>query len=181
MNEGLIPNRYAKALLKFAIEKNADKHLYGLMNHLQDSFSKFPELDVTMANPFVDPEKKIQLLVTAAGADVNADSVFVDFLKLLKQNNRLPLARAIAIAYVEGYRRMNKIFKVEVSAAAPLTTESEDRLKKMILQHLDGGTMEYEFKLDPSLIGGFAVKVGSERLDASIKNELKQIQHKLLG
>lgn len=181
MNEGLIPGRYAKALLKFAVEKKADKHLYGLMNHLQESFAEFPDLDVTMANPFVDPEKKIQLLTTAAGADASTDAEFADFLKLLKQNNRLPLARSIAIAYVEAYRRMNKIYKVEVSAAAPLAPESEERLKKMIAKHLNGGTMEYDFRIDPSLIGGFAVKVGSERLDASIKNELKQIQHKLLG
>ena len=41
--------------------------------------------------------------------------------------------------------------------------------------------MEYSFKLDPSLIGGFSVKVGSEQLDASVRNELKQLKLKLLG
>ena len=41
--------------------------------------------------------------------------------------------------------------------------------------------MEYSFRLDPLLIGGFAVKVGSERLDASVKNDLNRIRQKLLG
>ncbi len=41
--------------------------------------------------------------------------------------------------------------------------------------------MEYDFKIDPELIGGFTVNIGSERLDASIKNELKQLRLKLLG
>ena len=54
MNEGLIPHRYAKALLKFAIEKGADKHLYALMNRLQDAFRQFPDLDASMSNPFID-------------------------------------------------------------------------------------------------------------------------------
>lgn len=180
MNEGLIPRRYAKALLDFAVEKKADRHLYGLMNRLQNSFAEYPELDATMANPFIDPAKKIQLLFTAAGAETS-DEVFSDFLKLLKQNNRLSLSRAIAIAYSEDYRRQNNIYKVEVTSAALMSAESEQRLKLLIISHLNGGTIEYNFRVDPDLIGGFAVKVGSERLDASIKNELKQLQHKLLG
>lgn len=180
MNEGLIPHRYAKALLKFAIEKGADKHLYELMNRLQDAFRQFPDLDASMSNPFIDSAKKVQLLLTAAGAQPT-DEVYSDFLKLLRNNNRLSMARAIAIAYADAYRKMNHIYQVEVSAAAPLDKDSEERLKKLILRHLDGGTMEYSFRLDPSLIGGFAVKVGFERLDASVKNDLNRIRQKLLG
>lgn len=180
MNEGLIPSRYAKALLKFAIEKKAEARMYELMNHMSTSFAAYPELDTTMANPFISPEKKQQLLMTAAGADP-ADEVFSDFLKLLRQNNRLPMARGIALAYEEDYRKLNNIYKVEVTAAALMPEEQEKRLKQLILSHLKGGTMEYSFKVDPSLIGGFSVKVGSEQLDASVRNELKQLKLKLLG
>lgn len=180
MNEGLIPRRYAKALLKFAVEKNADKRVYALMTTLAHSFAANPGLDSTMANPFIAPGKKEELLVTAAGADAK-DEVYRDFLKLLRSNNRLPLARAIALAYVEDYRKANNIYRVEVTAAMPMDAAGEERLKKLILSHLEGGTMEYDFKVDPDLIGGFTVNVGSERLDASIKNELKQLRLKLLG
>lgn len=180
MNEGLIPRRYAKALLKYAIEKQADRQMYGLMNRLLESFIQFPELESTIANPFIDADKKIRLLTISAGA-TPADDVFTDFLKLLRNNNRLSMARAIAIAYADDYRRFNNIYKVEVTSAAPMPVESESRLKKLILSHLRGGSMEYVAKVDPSLIGGFTVTVGSERLDASIKNELSQIHHKLLG
>jgi F-type H+-transporting ATPase subunit delta len=55
------------------------------------------------------------------------------------------------------------------------------RLKKLISSHLGGGSMEYVSKIDPSLIGGFSVNIGSEKLDASVKNELKQLQLRLLG
>lgn len=180
MNEGLIPRRYAKALLKFAEEKSADKRLYELMTTLSGSFESLPELDATVGNPFIAPEKKIQLLTTAAGA-APSDSVFADFMKLLQRNNRLPLARAIALAYQEDYRKAHNIYKVEVTAAAPMGTAEEERLKKLIESHLKGGTMEYSFKVDPELIGGFAVNIGSERLDASIKNDLEQLRQKLLG
>jgi len=180
MNEGLIPSRYAKALLKFAKEKNEQAHVYGLMGRLSAAFASNPELDTTLANPFIAPDKKVGLLMTAAGAG-EKDDVYADFLKLLRRNNRLPMARAIALAYEDDYRKDNNIYRVVVTAAAPMGKEEEERLKKKILRHLDGGTMEYEFKVDPSLIGGFTVSIGSERLDASIRNELKQLQLKLLG
>ena len=180
MNEGLIPRRYAKALLKFAVGKGADKRMYALMTNLTHSFAANPALDSTVANPFISPAKKEELLITAAGAEGD-DLVYRDFLKLLRTNNRLPLVRGIALAYGDDYRKANGIYRVEVTAAAPMDAAGEERLKKLILSHLDGGTMEYDFKIDPELIGGFTVNIGSERLDASIKNELKQLRLKLLG
>lgn len=180
MNDGLIPRRYAKALLKFAKEKNAEKRVYELMNALSRSFAAEPSLEATVANPFIAPGQKVQLLSTAAGA-ASTDTVYADFLKLLLDNNRIEFVRAIALAYEDDYRRENHIYKVEVTAAAPMAPEGETRLKSLIESHLNGGTMEYSFRVDPELIGGFTVNIGSEKLDASIKNELEQIRLKLLG
>lgn len=180
MNEGLIPRRYAKALLKFAVDQKADERVYELMRNLASGFEKYPELETTVANPFIAPENKIQLLMTAAGAD-EKDAVYLDFLKLLRNNNRLPIARAIALTYADDYRSLHNIYKVEVRAAAPLDKDEEERLKKLILAHLKGGTMEYSFKADPALIGGFTVSIGSEKLDASVRNQLKELRLKLLG
>lgn len=180
MNEGLIPRRYAKALLRFAKERGADKRLYVLAENLCSSFAANPGLESTMANPFIAPVEKERLLVTAAGAG-ESDAVYMDFLKLLCRNNRLPMSRAIALSYGDSYRRENNIYRVEVTSAAPMGTAEEARLKKLIASHLKGGTMEYTFKVEPELIGGFTVSVGSEMLDASVRNELKQLQLKLLG
>ena len=119
MNEGLIPRRYAKALLKFAVENGADKRIYALMTNLTHSFAANPALDSTVANPFISPAKKEELLITAAGAEGD-DSVYRDFLKLLRTNNRLPLVRGIALAYGDDYRKANGIYRVEVTAAAPI-------------------------------------------------------------
>jgi F-type H+-transporting ATPase subunit delta len=180
MNEGLIPRRYAKALLKFAAEQHAEQRLYELMNNLSKSFAAHAELEPTVANPFIAPENKLQLLTVAAGASAESDVIFADFLKLLRQNNRLAIVRAIALAYADDYRKANHIYNVEVTSAAVMQPEEEARLKAMIQKHLKGGTMEYSFKVDADLIGGFTVSIGSERLDASIKNELEQIKLQLL-
>ena len=180
MNEGLIPKRYAKALFEYASERGKADSLYRSMGTLETSFRDNPELQQTLDNPFIDDSQKEKLIATAAGSPAD-DTVLADFLRLLARNKRLDMARGAAIAYCDIYRKANNISLVTVTAAAPLDPEEEKRLKDIIARHLDGGTMEYTFALDPSLIGGFTIGINSERLDASIKNELKQLRLKLLS
>lgn len=180
MNDGLIPRRYAKALLKFAAEKGQDKRVYQLMQTLSDSFAAQPALGKAVTNPFVPAADKTKLLMTASGADAK-DSVFADFIRLLDVNNRIDMMRQMALAYLEMYRKANDIYLVEITSAAPMGDKEMKRLKALIESHVGGATVEYETAVDPDLIGGFVVKIDSERLDASIKNELKQLRLKLLS
>ena len=179
MNQGLIPRRYAKALFEFALEQQSDKSIYMLMKCLLSSFESEPSLSEVLSNPYINGTDKISLLVTAAGAS-SSDVVFADFLKLLKQNNRLDLARQIALAYIDIYRKANDIYQVDVTSAAPLSAEEEARIKSLVASHLNGGVLEFNTAVDSSLIGGFTITVGNERVDASIKNELKQLRLNLL-
>ncbi len=181
MNEGLIPKRYAKALYKVALERGDDKRLYATMATLADSFAANPGLTATIDNPFMEDGKKIGLLMTAAGATKNDDATFADFLELLARNRRLSIARGTALAYLDIYRQANNIYPVKIVSAEPLDDAERERLEKLIGTHLKGATMEYSFSVDPALIGGFTVSIGSERLDASVENELKQMRLHLLS
>lgn len=181
MNEGLIPRRYAKALYKFAAEKGQDGRMYDLMKTLSASFASEPSLNQVMCNPFIPAAEKESLIITAAGATATADTCLVDFIRLLENNKRVPEIRNIALAYGEIYRKTNNIYLVDVTSAAPLTPDEESRLKALIEKHLKGGSMEYTTHVDKDLIGGFVVSIDSERLDASIQNELKQLRLKLLS
>lgn len=180
MNEGLIPSRYAKALFEFACENHDDKRIYDMMHTLEGSFAVEPSMQQVMANPFVADADKVNLLTLSAGTGAD-DKVYTRFLQLLVDNNRLAAMRDIALAYMKIYRREHKIFLVNVISAAPFAQAEEDRLKKLIERHLNGGTMEYNHSVDPDLIGGFVVNINNEKLDASIANELKQLRLKLLS
>jgi F-type H+-transporting ATPase subunit delta len=203
MNEGLIPKRYAKALYKYACEKGADLGLYRLMGTLGRSFADYPTLEQTIGNPFVGDNEKISLLMAAANlapaqkpadtaapkADVKAQkpaaseveaSAYADFLKLLRQNQRLAMAGSIARAYCDIYRKENRIYRVRIVSAQPLEAAEQKRLEQLIESHLHGGKSEFSFATDSELIGGFTVDIDNERLDASVKNELKQLRLKLL-
>lgn len=180
MDQGLIPRRYAKALYKFALENGSDAAVYGLMKTLACSFGENPGLMQAVANPFVDAADKVALLSAAAGAG-SGDRCFADFLKLLVDNKRIDMSRDIAVAYMDLYRKANRIYRVEVVTAGKLDEASMARLKELVERHLDGGSMEYSERVDPELIGGFVVNIDNERLDASVSNEFKQLRLKLLS
>lgn len=184
MDQGLIPRRYAKALFKAGAERKVNSSLYDIMKALVAAFAAQPGLQEAVANPFVPAADKTALLTGAVrGASDNkgALATYGDFLALLAENKRVDMARNIANAFVDLYRKENHIAKVEVVSAAPLDPALEQRLKGIIGKHLNGGTMEYSSRVDPDLIGGFVVNVDSERLDASVRNELKQLRLNLIS
>ncbi|MDE6197752.1 MAG: ATP synthase F1 subunit delta [Muribaculaceae bacterium] len=181
MDKGLIPRRYAKALYEVGEQRNVNDSLYDTMQKLAAAFAANNSLAPTMANPFVPVADKVSLLETAAGFGKNgADATFADFTKLLADNRRLDIARDIALAFIDLYRTRHNIYKVAVASAAPLGDAEKKRLQDIIAAHIGKGTMEYDYTVDPSLIGGFTVTVNSERLDASVANRLKQIRLQLV-
>lgn len=189
MNQGLIPQRYAKALYKVAIERQCTKPLYTMMKTLDESFMTQPQLGQVMENPFVSATEKKSLLLTAAGIDLkqaaagddSTTGTLVDFIRLLEENRRIGFIHGIALAYIAIYRREHEIATVTVTSAAPLQPDATGRLMSLIKSRHPQGSIEYREVVDPSLIGGFTVAIDNQRLDASIKNELKQLRLKLLS
>ncbi len=180
MKDGLIPRRYAKALYKVALERGNDSRLFDLMATLDHSFASNAGLQAVVANPFVDNAEKARLLTTAAGANAD-DTTFADFLKLLEQNRRIDMARQIALAYEDIYRRAHNIRRVQVVSAMPLDPSVEQRIKDIVKSHIDGGTIEFSSVVDPALIGGFIVNIDNERLDASLRSEFEHLRQSLIN
>jgi F-type H+-transporting ATPase subunit delta len=180
MDNGLIPRRYAKALYKVAVNRGDAERMYSLMAALENAFISQPQLRKMVANPFISINDKNNLIAAAANANAN-DETFNDFLSLLAQNSRTDIVRAIADAYLYIFRQERRIYRVNVTSAAPLSKDVEQRLRRLIADRLNGGSMEFDSAVDPDLIGGFTVTIDNERLDASVKNELKQLQLSLIN
>lgn len=182
MDQGLIPRRYAKALYEVGKERNDNQTLYVLMQRLADTFGNTPELSSAVANPFVPVADKTSLLLHAVyGADTSkADATYADFIKLLEQNGRVDMAREIALAFISLYRKENSIYRVDIASAAPMAEPQRERLEGVIARHIGRGSMEFNYSTDSSLIGGFTVTVDSQRLDASVSNELQRLRRSLI-
>lgn len=181
MDQGLLPRRYAKALYKFAVERGDQATVYKLMANVGNAFAQMPELQKTVANPFVSADQKEQLIREAAGSEGKDNGILRDFVRLLVQNHRIDMVRDIALAYQDIYRKANNICKVVVTSAVALDGKDRERLTRLVEARLDGATAEMTFTVDPELIGGFVINIDNDRLDASVRNELQQLRQTLLA
>ena len=150
------------------------------MKNLEAAFAAQPRLQEVMNNPYIAVDDKTRLLMTAAEAE-KTDSCYVDFLKLLVENKRIDFSRGIALAYLDIYREENNIYLVRLITAADLPAGRDRqaaRPREASSQRGFDGVLAHR---RPELIGGFVININSERLDASISNELKQLRLKLLS
>ena len=88
MNEGLIARRYAKALLKFAQEKDKTFPVYEAARQVEASFIAHLDLQEAMLNPVLTASQKEALMLSAAGVDAASSEEYLRFVRLLLRERR---------------------------------------------------------------------------------------------
>ena len=179
MNDGLIPNRYAKALYKLSQECGDTAIIYNEMKQLAAAYAAEVGLKKAVNNPFLPTSDKLKLLCAASGA--KNDGTSAKFMGLVIKNNRIDFMRAIALAFMKQYRELNGIAKVEIVTATQLGDDEINAIVDVVKGQFGGKTIELTKKVNPDLIGGFTVDVDSRVLDASVKNQLEKLRLKLLS
>ena len=178
MNDGLIPNRYAKAPYKYAQEQGVAQEVYAQMKSVAMNYALIPELKKTVDNPFLPVADREKVLLSAAGAKKNG--CLDKFILMVIKNNRESFMREIALSYGKIYREANNIAQVNITTAVELPEDKLSQIIEVVQPQLNGKTIEKTVNVDASLIGGFKVQVDSMVLDTSVNNELKKLRLKLL-
>lgn len=179
MNDGLIPNRYAKALYKLSQERGDTAAVYQEMKQLDVAYASESGLKKAVNNPFLPVADKLKLLCAASGGKLDGTSA--RFMELVIKNNRIDFLRSIALAFMRQYRELNGIAKVEVVTATQLGDDEINDIVDVVKEQLGGKTIELTKSVNPDLIGGFTVDVDSRVLDASVRSQLEKLRLKLLS
>ena len=177
MVSGLIPHRYARALYKFASETDSCRQVYDEMKNVIQAFRSNAQLEKVMSNPFVDADDKRKLLISAAGETPGDD--FIRFVSLILDHKREEFAYLMALAYREIYRKENNISEVNITTAVKLPDSEIAKLKAVVEKSFRDSRFEYNYSVNPDIIGGFVIDVDSTRMDASLSSELEQLRQNL--
>ncbi|KIO44045.1 MULTISPECIES: F0F1 ATP synthase subunit delta [Porphyromonadaceae] len=177
MDEGLIARRYAKALFRYAQSLGVEELVYDKMKLFQANYISHPDLQKALLNPMLSVDDKIQLLSTAIG--IEPGQAYLRAIRLLIKNHREMYMRSICLMYQKLYREAYGIIRVKVVTATDLKEEGLERIKAFVRKHTDK-TIEFVHKIDPAIIGGFILVIGTRQLDASLLRELKDIRLGLL-
>ncbi len=178
MNEGLIPRRYAKALYKYAQDNGSADAIYEKLGVLVKAYAEHPKLDKAMSNPALSASDKEALLVAAFGEDPGNE--LLRFIRLVIKNRRETFMRTIALEYRSAYRNANGIALITIVTATQLDDNVLGKIRAIMQQKTDK-KLEYAYQVDPTIIGGFILRVDSMQLDASVNNELKKLRLQLMN
>ena len=172
MDLGVISVRYARALLKCATGLKLEDQVYKEMQTLSKSFLEVPELRFTIDNPMLSKDKKLKIVATACGD--NICELTKKFVELVLNEDREKTLQFMAASYITLYRKQKNIIRGSLTTAAPVSQETEDKMRRMV-ESKTHGTVEFNTEVDPNIIGGFILEYHTYRMDASVKTKLSNI------
>ncbi len=174
-----VAGRYAAALFDLANEQNrlaeveADLvNVQALMDESED-FRRLVRSPVFSAG---DQQRALTAIMTRAGVTDLAGNFFL----LAARNRRLFAAPGMIRAFRALAARRRGEVEAEVVSATPLSEEHIAALKE-ILRASTGKDVQLAAKVDPSLIGGLIVKVGSRMIDSSLRTKFANLEVSLKG
>lgn len=174
---GPIAKRYAKALLAYAIECKAEAEVYEQAFSLCRTLMQVKELQRAMLNPVLDRTAKVDLLRTASGGAFHP--VCERFIGLLFQQRRERYLLFILASFISLYRREKEIYVGQLTTAVPLDKATEEHLRAMVAQAVKG-SVEFDLSVDEEILGGFILQLDNQRMDASVKGQLRQLRAELM-
>jgi F-type H+-transporting ATPase subunit delta len=167
--------RYAGALFELALEEKALDAVKADLDSFDALIADSPELERLVRSPVFGVDDKLRAL-SAILDKAGIKGLAANFLRVLTTNRRLFAARDV----IRGYRALVARHRGEVTAqvtvAEELSDKNLDALKDALKTKTAGKDIDLDVKIDPSIIGGLIVKVGSRMVDSSLRTKLNSIK-----
>ena len=135
-----------------------------------------PELRTVLRNPQLEPSAKGRILADLAGDE---DELFRNFLQLVAEKGRAGEIEEIASEFERLVAREERRLTVELVTARELTDAEAGEIIGQIEQAA-GRKVEATRSVDPDLLGGFVLRAGSYRADASVRGRLERLRRELV-
>ena len=176
MSDIKVASRYAKSLIDLAVEHNKLDSIYSDMKSFHEVASSNKDFIGLLDSPIIHTDKKQSVIRSSFGSGFDAMSMtFLDTVVRKGRESFLPL---IAKEFVRMYNEMKGIATAVITTAVPLDAKSYDELKSK-LEAETGKQIEFQTRIDPSIIGGFIIRIGDNLYDASLSNRLRNIKKEL--
>jgi F-type H+-transporting ATPase subunit delta len=167
--------RYATALFDLARETNAIDAVKADLECFDALIAESPDLTRLVRSPVFSAAEQEQAL-SAVLERAGIGGVAAKFLKLVTSNRRLFAVRDM----IRGFRELVALDKgeatAEVTVAEALKDEHVEALRAA-LKSVSGKDVDLNIEIDPAIIGGLVVKLGSRMVDTSLRTKLNAIKH----
>ena len=174
-----LAGRYATALFELARDERQLEAVGASLSTVRSGLADSPDLRALTTSPLIGREDAIKGIAAAASA-MQLDPITANFLGVLAQNRRLgQLENVIRYFNLLAAHHRGET-TAEVTSAHPLNDDQVAALKANLKSRL-GRDVTVDLSVDPTILGGLVVKVGSQMIDGSIRTKLNTLAHAMKG
>jgi len=171
--------RYALALFELADEQRKLDVVADDLRALDSAIEENEDLRRMMASPVIGRAAQGQAM-EAVLKNAGADELTQRFIGVTAGNRRLYALRHVIRAYLDELAKRRGEVTAEVTSARALTDEQSKAVEDA-LQRVEGRNVALSLRVDPALLGGLVVKVGSRMIDSSLKTQLERMKLVMKG
>jgi F-type H+-transporting ATPase subunit delta len=174
-----LAGRYATALFALAEENNSIDAVQSSLATLSAMMAESADLRALTSSPVLSRDDAGRAIAATAKA-LGLDKLSTNVLGVLAANRRLDQIPAVIRAFstlASGHRGE---ITAEVTSAHPLDDKQIDALKAQLKKRV-GSDVSVSTAVDPSILGGLVVKIGSQMIDSSIKTRLNTLSQAMKG
>jgi F-type H+-transporting ATPase subunit delta len=169
-----VASRYAKSLLNLSIERGVLDDVYKDMALFKEVCRMNRDFVLMLRNPIITHDKKKAVLYALFKDKVTPSTLAI--FDIITRKNRESYLPGIAESFEIQYRQHKGIEKALLITSTPLTPAMRKQFSDMIAKRT-GKEIELEEKVDPSIIGGYVLKMGDLQMDNSVIAKLKAMSY----
>jgi F-type H+-transporting ATPase subunit delta len=170
---------YAEALMSAAQAEDIVDRVSDDVNLLMGLLRESQDLKDFLTSPLAPAEAKKAVLQQLT--QDQAHPYTLNFLMLLVDRRRIPLLEGICKHYQTLVRKRNNAVLAEITSTVELSEQQRQTVIEKVKAMTGAQQVELETRIDPDLIGGVVIKVGSQVLDASIRGQLRRLTNSLMS
>ena len=169
---------YGLALFEAAEDEGRIEELYKEAEELVKILHNNPDLMKVLAHPDIKTEEKVGLVEKIFKG--TTDALFTEVFKLAVEKGHSRYIEKILKVFIDNSMKKLGIGKAEVSSAFLLSDEQKKKVESKLLETTKYRSLDVNYIVDPSLIGGLVIKIGDRVVDSSVKTSLESLRKSLI-
>lgn len=174
----LVTKTYGKALLDLAMEEKKVDELYEEATAILTIVKDNPDLKLLMTHPKISMEEKQKSLAEIFQGKISAE--LMGFFKLLIEKDRFKEIEGILSFFLDEVKEIKGIGVAKVTSAVPLNVVEQKRIEEKLLQTTKYSSVEIQYDVDESLIGGMIIRMKDRVIDGSVKTKISEMKKQLM-
>lgn len=173
----LVSKTYGQALFELALEENALEQILEEEAFVKEVFTENEDLVTLLNHPKISKDEKIQVVENIFKGKIS--DTMVGFLVTVVTKERYDELNNIFQYLEEKVKEYKNIGVVSVTTAVKLTEEQKVQLTNRLLEVTSFKQLEFNYEVNPDIIGGMILRIGDRVVDSSIRTEIDQMAKSL--